>query len=204
VLGPFATDPAAAAGVDLGPLGNIVPSSAERLWSRYTGPIAAPLVARSTPTWVTTPPRAPAAGHGLPIPVEYRSKASRRTTLPIGRHQCVRFEEKAVRLIWGQRIVTIPYGEIDDFRIALQPSNLWQLVVQRTDGRQEPLPGLHHGLWASSPLLVGNQLTWQAGGDDAKEAGSIPWGSDDDGVIAACLNAQLAFVRGDARLADAA
>ncbi len=216
-LGGFGDDPAAADGlklrtlVDLGPmrtgtqfysslfLGAYQRRSTRLPEPRPYGPKALPPKPRSMvreleiPQWTD-----------LGFPAIYWSRASRRLLWHRRRRSGVGFTRSSVVLRKNGGWESIPLSDVDRFDIVLlRDGTAWRLRLVLADGSFRELDGIDHGLWASSLRLTGNELRWCAGGETGRDglprsraaAGRLRWGSDDDALIAARFNAQLAAAR---------
>lgn len=195
LLGGFATPGTDVPHVNLRSLENSGGPWAKDPCKRWRGRAAAPVVRTPAPRSATrTLPDLPEPTD-LAIPATYWSKASRRGLIPVGTPPAVRFGETQLTLQRTASAEHISYDQIDGFRVALHPDNRWYLSVALNDGTLHDLPGMLHGIWAGNPLLINNELRWE--NESTGRTGSLPWGSDDDAVIAARLNAHLRLARGE-------
>ena len=134
---------------------------------------------------------------GLTTPTAYRSRATQRVRRP----SWVRFNADGIVLHDRKRHEAFHLTEVADFDVAPDLDGISRLSLVLADGTLRDLPGVMHGLWATNPLLIGNELQWWHAPEPVGEPdGTLPWGSDDDPLILARLRAHLASVQTTAGL----
>ncbi len=140
--------------------------------------VLTPRTGAAVPTWTD-----------FGTPARYWSRVSLAEPALPWRPRELRFEGTGLRLCGPIRSALIPYAAIDRFEVGLRDLGYWHLSVRGIDGQLTDLPGLVRG--------AGNHLYWSSDLTSARRSpdDSLPWGTDDDDLVAARLNAHLAAIR---------